>query len=147
MVLPGAASLLAIRYSLYPLSTRPLQRGFEPVVAPEQFPILGGKARRPEQAEPLRLLGLCAQPRLVCIRSGRGEHGRRIGLQSRKHVVEDAGVVDPAAVTELRAEQGDAKGFAPVLIERDQCDARRQQAVLPKRTGATEIEIEVRAQP
>src|SRR3954466_12762288 len=147
MVLPGAASLLAIRYSLYPLSTRPLQRGFEPVVAPEQFPILGGKARRPEQAEPLRLLGLRAQSRLVCIRSGRGEDRRRIDLQSRKHVVEDADVVDPAAVTELRAEQRDAKGLAPTLIERDQCDARGQQAVLRKGIGATERHIEVRAQP
>src|SRR3954452_15671739 len=147
MVLPGAASLLAIRYSLYSLSTRPLQRGFEPVVAPEQFPILGGKARRPEHAEPLSLLGLYVQPRLVCIRSGRGEHGRRIDLQSRKHVVEDAVVVDPAAVTELRAEYGDAKGLAPALIERDQCDPRRQQAVLWKGIGATERHIQVRAQP
>ena len=56
-------------------------------------------------------------------------------------------VVDPAAVTELRAEQGDAKGLAPALIERDQCDARRQQAVLRKGIGATERHIQVRAQP
>src|SRR6478672_13915436 len=117
MKIGGSASACSLLATLYSLSACPPQRGFEPVVAPEQFPILGREARRPEQDEPLRLLGLRAQPRLVCIRSGRGEHGRRIDLQSRKHVVEDADVVDPAAVTELRAEQGDAKGLAPTLIE------------------------------
>ena len=127
---------------------RPAQRGFQPVVAPEQFAVGGGEARRPEQAEPLRLLGLRPQPRLVGIRSGRGEHGLRVDLQACKHLAD--GRRRRRSGGRRRTVRGTAatqKSSPQPWSSADQRDARRQQAVLRKGIGAAERHIQVRAQP
>ena len=91
---------------------------------------------------------VCARSRaLLASERGRGEHGLRVDLQACKHLADRAGIVDPAAVAELCAEQRDAKRLAPAVVERRQRDPRRQQAVLGKGIGAAERHVQVRAQP
>src|SRR5262245_61936497 len=122
-----------MRYSL-----RPTQRGFEPVVAPEQFAVRGRKARRAEHAEPLRLVGLRAQPRLARVRLRRCERTVRLGARSRQEVTDGVGIVDPATLAELGAEHRAAEVLARKIVAQSSLkpgerDAGGEQAVLRER--------------
>ena len=61
---------------------RPLQRAFQPVVAPEQFAVAGDEGRRAENPEPLRFVGLLTQALLVVVGLRGVEHRRRIAASS-----------------------------------------------------------------
>ena len=122
-----------------------MQRRLEPVVAPEQFAVGGREARRAEDAEPLRLIGLRPQPRFDCIGLGRRECALGIELESRQDVADGHGIVDAASVGELRAKDRAAERFAPGVVEPHQRHARREQTVLRKGIGTPERELQLRA--
>ena len=61
---------------------RPGKGRFQPVIAPENLTVYGDEARRAEQAEPLRLLALLAQPALDLGALRSGQSGGRIDAQA-----------------------------------------------------------------
>ena len=111
----------------------------------KQFAVGGREARRTEDAEPLRLLGLRPQPRFDCIGLSRRERALGVELKSRQDVADGGGIVDAAAVGELRAKDRAAKCFAPRLVEPHQRHAGRDQTVLREGIGTPERELQLRA--
>ena len=91
------------------------------------------------------LFGLRAQPRLDRVRPGGREHRLGVDVERCQHVGDNRGIVDPASVGELGAEERAAKLFTPCLIEGDERHARRQETVLRKRIGTAEGDPMVRA--
>ena len=111
----------------------------------KQFAVGGREARRTEDAEPLRLLGLRSQPCFDRIGLHRCERRLGVELKSRQDVADGRGIVDAASVGELRAKDRVAECFAPRLVEPHQRHARREQTVLREGIGTPERELQLRA--
>ena len=111
----------------------------------KQFAVGGREARRTEDAEPLRLLGLRPQPRFDPIGLGRRECALGVELESRQDAADGRGIVDAASVGELRAKHRAAECFAPRLVEPHQRHASREQTVLREGIGTPERQLQLRA--
>lgn len=93
----------------------------------------------------MRLLGLRPQPRFDRIGLGRCERRLGVELKSRQDVADDGGIVDAAAVGELRAKDRAAELLAPRLVEPHQRHAGREQTVLREGIGTPGRELQLRA--
>ncbi len=68
-------------------------------------------------------------------------------MNVRQHVGDDRGIIDPASVAELRAEDRAAEILAPGVVEGGDGHPSGKKAVLRKRFGPPERQAQVRAQP
>ena len=105
------------------------------------------KLGAPKTPEHLRRLDLRPQAKLDFVRLRRFECGWRIDIHKGQDLGQGVRLIDPAVLDELRRIDGDGKVLAPALRQPDQRHTRRQHAVLRKRIGTAERQIEAGGKP
>jgi heat shock protein HtpX len=113
----------------------PVQRFFQPVVAPEQLAILGDEGRRAEDADRLGVLDLRAQAALHVLPARGGKGDARIGPGLLEGGVQNRLLRDVAAFAEAGAEQRLREGRQPARLAPRQRQPCGDQGVLRKGLG------------
>src|SRR5215217_1141390 len=115
------------------LPRRPGERAVEAVVAPEHLAVFreeGGGAEDPAGAG---LLAQCLEARLVALRLGFLQDGRRVETETREDFPHDRRLGDAAALAELLGVDRSREGGRPAPVRPEQRDPRRAERVLRER--------------
>src|SRR5215212_1379980 len=124
----GAASAGAHACRLLPC--RPGERPFEPVVAPEHLAVFREEGGGTEDPAGAGFLAERLEPRLVSLRLGLLQDGRRVEPETREDLPHDRGLADAAAIAKLLGVDRPREGGRPAPVRPEQRDLRRDERVL-----------------